>query len=296
VVKAAMKRKEMKDRKQMWRKLLTGRNGRGCRVLLANELASMWQSLLNCQAGLAIMTVSMADIFLMLQRGETPKCGKSSPRVLTHAELVAIGDWYDSEVEHRGVRHALFGAQIGKRAPNYTFNEKRILAAAQACESCTQCEMSLTAAHFWPLDWRHRTRKDASIKCAECCPKPPDELKGYLARRAQNYSRAPAKPITCQICERSLTRSQFRKEPRGKYSVRKAMTCEQCRAEGKLPTPGWKKRRERQALLQEGSQAYLERVFERPTSREGSQDHQDSSSSTDKEGIKLEEVSEEVSV
>ena len=209
----------------------------------ANELASMWLSFLNCQAELARMTVSMAEILLMLERGETPEFGNLSPRALTRAELVVIGDWYDSEVEHRSVLDAFVGAQIGKRAPNYTFNEKHILAAAQTCEPCTQCGMLRTSAHFWPLDWRHRTRKDASIKCEECCPQPPDELTGYFARNAQNSSRAAAKPITCQVCERSLPRSQFHKDAKGKFDFRKGMTCEQCRAEGKVPTAGWKKRR-----------------------------------------------------
>ena len=226
--------KAHKQRVEMWRKLLTGRsrivNGCGGRVLSANELASMWLSFLNCQAELARMTVSMAEILLMLERGETPEFGNLSPRALTRAELVAIGDWYDSEVEHRSVLDAFVGAQIGKRAPNYTFNEKHILAAAQTCEPCTQCGMLRTSAHFWPLDWRHRTTKDASIKCEECCPKPPDELTGYLPedarraeisiRRAEISIRAAALPIMCKACERSLPRSQFRTDKRGKFDFR----------------------------------------------------------------------------
>ena len=46
-----------------------------------------------------------------------------------------------------------------------------------------------------------------------------------------------------RVCERSLPRSQFRKNSGNKFDLRKAMTCEQCRADGKLPTAGWKKRR-----------------------------------------------------
>ena len=107
--KAAMGQKKMKDRQkkpgenahkahkqrvEMWRKLLTGRSrivkGCGGRVLSANELASIWLSFLNCQAELARMTVSMAEILLMLERRETPKFGNLSPRALTRAELVAI--------------------------------------------------------------------------------------------------------------------------------------------------------------------------------------------------------------
>ena len=156
---------------------------------------------------------------------------------------------------------AFVEAQIGKRAPNYTFNEKHILAAAQTCEPCTQCGMLRTSAHFWPLDWRHRTTKDASIKCEECCPKPPDELTGYLPedarradisiRRAEISIRAAAVPITCKACERSLPRSQFRTEKKSKFAFRKGVTCEQCRAEGKVPTNGSRKRK-REASLTPG--------------------------------------------
>ena len=135
------------------------------------------------------------------------------------------------------------GGSIGG-STNNTHIEERSLAASQACEECEQCGRSLTRANFWPVDWRHRMTKDRSIKCKECCPKPPNErLSGYAARTKQKSIEAAAKPITCQVCERSLPRSQFRKNSRNKFDFRKGMTCEQCRADGKLPTAGWKKRR-----------------------------------------------------
>jgi len=135
------------------------------------------------------------------------------------------------------------GGTLGGSTNNAVIKE-RSLAAAQACETCAQCGRSLTAAHFWLVNWRHRMTKDRSITCKECCPKPPDErLSGYMAKNAQKSSEAAAKPITCQICERSLPRSQFRTDKRGKFDFRKGMTCEQCRAGGKVPTAGWKKRR-----------------------------------------------------
>ena len=54
---------------------------------------------------------------------------------------------------------------------------------------------------------------------------------------------AAAKPLTCQVCERTMPRTQFRPGKNGQFDLRKPQTCEQCRAEGKLPTAGWKKRR-----------------------------------------------------
>ena len=60
----------------------------------------------------------------------------------------------------------------------------------------------------------------------------------------QRKSEAAAKPITCQVCERSLPRTQFRATgSRGRFDLRKPMTCEECREAGELPTKGWKKRR-----------------------------------------------------
>ena len=87
--------------------------------------------------------------------------------------------------------------------------------------------------------------KGMSIKCKECCPMPRHERAGgFTAKNEQASIEAAAKPIICQVCERSLPRSQFRKNAGRKFDFRKPMTCEECRAEGKLPTAGWKRRRD----------------------------------------------------
>ena len=87
-------------------------------------------------------------------------------------------------------------------------------------------------------------KENMSIKCKECCPTPRKERAGgFTAKNEQASIEAKAKPITCQVCERSLPRSQFRKNAGSKFDFRKPMTCEECRAEGNLPTRGWKKRR-----------------------------------------------------
>ena len=134
-------------------------------------------------------------------------------------------------------------AELGGNTNN-TFNEERSVAAAQACETCTQCGQTLTIEFFWPEDWRHRMTENMSIKCKECCPTPRKERAGgFTAKNEQASIEAAGKPITCQVCERSLPRSQFRKNAGNKFDFRKPMTCEECRAEGNLPTRGWKKRR-----------------------------------------------------
>ena len=103
-------------------------------------------------------------------------------------------------------------ANLGRTLGGSTNNEfikERSLASTQACEKCGECGRSLTCAHFWPMDWRRRTQKNRSIKCKECCPKPPKErLSGYMARNEQNSSEAAARPITCQACERALPRTE----------------------------------------------------------------------------------------
>ena len=88
-------------------------------------------------------------------------------------------------------------------------------------------------------------RPDLKIMCKECCPKPPKErLSGYMAKNEQRAIEASARPIACQVCERALPRTQFSPNgKRGTFDFRKPLNCHQCRAEGKLPTSGWKKRR-----------------------------------------------------
>ena len=139
-------------------------------------------------------------------------------------------------------------ADLGKTLGGIMNNElikERSLASTQACEKCGECGRSLTCAHFWPVDWRHRTEKNRSIKCKECCPKPPKErLCGYMAKNEQRSVEAAARPITCQACKRALPRTQFRPNgTRERFDKRKPLTCEKCRAEGKHPKSGPKRQR-----------------------------------------------------
>ena len=150
------------------------------------------------------------------------------------------------EFGEMGKKFGEMGGQMGKELgkelggnTNNEFNKERSLASTQACEKCGECGRSLTCAHFWPVDWRHRTQKDRSIKCKECCPKPPKKRLGE-----QRSVEAAARPITCQACERALPRTQFRPNgSRGRFDKRKPQTCEQCRAEGKHPKTGRKRQR-----------------------------------------------------
>ena len=152
------------------------------------------------------------------------------------------------EFDEMGKKFGEMGKELGKELggnTNNEFNKERSLASTQACEKCGECGRSLTCAHFWPVDWRHRTQKDRSIKCKECCPKPPKErLGGYMAGNEQRSIEAAAKTITCQVCKRDLPRTQFRpNSSRGRFDLRKPLTCEQCRAEGKHPKSGPKRQR-----------------------------------------------------
>ena len=151
------------------------------------------------------------------------------------------------EYGEMGKEFGEIGKELGKELggnTNNPYNKERSLAASQACETCTQCSRLLTSKFFWPEDWRHRTQSNMKIMCKECCPTPRKErLSGYLERSQQNSIDAAARPITCKVCKRSLPRSQFRPLPNGKYQINKGLTCEQCRAEGKLPQPGRKRQR-----------------------------------------------------
>ena len=148
------------------------------------------------------------------------------------------------EYGEKGKEYGEKGKELGGNTNNPHIKE-RSLASTQACETCKQCGRSLTCAHFWPMDWRHRTRKDMSMKCKECCPKPPKErLSGYMAENEKRSIEAAARPITCQACERALPRTQFRPNTsRGTFDLRKPQTCEQCRAEGKHVKMGPKRKR-----------------------------------------------------
>ena len=148
------------------------------------------------------------------------------------------------EYGEMGKEFGEFGGELGG-SENNSYIKERSLAASQACETCEQCGRSLTCAHFWPLDWRYRMRMTVSIKCKECCPKPPNErLSGYMAKNKQSSIEAAARPITCQACERALPRTQFRPNTsKGKFDLRKPQTCHQCRAEGKHVKMGPKRKR-----------------------------------------------------
>ena len=132
-----------------------------------------------------------------------------------------------------GVAHK-FGGSIDNAVV-----KKRSLDPTQACETCVLCCRLLGRVCFWPEQWRHRTRDDIKMKCQECSPTcPKGQPTGYLQLNEQRSREAAAKPFTCQVCERTLPRTQFRAGKNGKFDLRNPQTCEQCRAEGKLqPNP-----------------------------------------------------------
>ena len=116
--------------------------------------------------------------------------------------------------------------------------------AGQACETCVLCRRLLGRPFYWPEQWRHRTRDGIKMRCKECSPTcPKGQPSGYQQLNEQRSREAAAKPLTCQVCERTLPRTQFRAGKNGKFDLRKPQTCQQCRAEGKLPKAGRKKRR-----------------------------------------------------
>ena len=99
-----------------------------------------------------------------------------------------------------------------------------------------------------------RTRDDFVFKllphgawsrCQACLAEIKGELGGNTnnAVNEQRSREAAAKPLTCQVCERTMPRTQFRPGKNGQFDWRQPQTCEQCRAEDKLPTAGRKKRR-----------------------------------------------------
>ena len=130
---------------------------------------------------------------------------------------------------------------------NNDMNKERSLASYQACETCARCKRLLTRADFWPEDWKHRSQHPESLACRECRPTPRSERKGGYADKNERASQKAANtPITCKVCKRSLPRTQFRPTTGGKYQISKGLTCEQCRAEGKLPKPGPKRPQQNQ--------------------------------------------------
>ena len=134
------------------------------------------------------------------------------------------------------------GKGFGKLGGNHNneANSQRRLAAAQACEACAECGRMLPHAHYWPADWRHRTSK--AIACKECRPSMPSARpRGGGVANQQRSAEAASKPITCKVCRRTLPRSHFRPGANGKFKLSKGLTCEECRAEGKLDRGGRKR-------------------------------------------------------
>ena len=143
---------------------------------------------------------------------------------------------------HLGAEHGHLGGN-----KNNDINKERSLASYQACETCARCKRLLTRADFWPEDWKHRSQHPESLACRECRPTPRSERKGGYADKNERASQKAANtPITCKVCKRSLPRTQFRPTTGGKYQISKGLTCEQCRAEGKLPKPGRKRPQQNQ--------------------------------------------------
>ena len=122
---------------------------------------------------------------------------------------------------------------------NNPVNEERRFAAAQACEACKQCGRLLPRTQFWAGDWLHHTWR--KIACKGCCPTmPSDRKKDPETGRRKRSAEAAAKPITCKVCKKSQPRSEFRPSIDRKYHIYKGLTCETCRANGKLDKGGRK--------------------------------------------------------
>ena len=161
------------------------------------------------------------------------------------SRLLPQGSWTRCSSCQQALRGRLgiLGKEGGKLGGN-TNNEKnseRRLAAAQACETCTECGRMLPYAQYWPADWRHRTSK--AIACKECRPAMPNKRpRGGGAANEQRAAEAAGRPITCKVCQRALPRSHFRPAANGKYYLTKGLTCEQCRAGGKLDKGGRKRK------------------------------------------------------
>ena len=179
------------------------------------------------------------------------KKARASNRQSSEASTSQLSNLFFTEAEgEHFVELTSLAKRVGKESGKLGGNggKERSLASSRARETCTRCSRLLPSKSFWPEDWRHRTDSEKKIMCKECCPTPRKErLSGYLARNRQNSIDAAARPITCQACARNLPRTQFRpnrpNESKGKFDFRKPQTCEQCRAEGKHPTSGPKRRR-----------------------------------------------------
>ena len=75
---------------------------------------------------------------------------------------------------------------------------------------------------------------------------PNERPRGNIAANQKRAAEAAAKPITCKVCRQALPRSQFRPDAQGKYHIYKGLTCEKCRAEGKLDKGGRKREHSRE--------------------------------------------------
>ena len=150
---------------------------------------------------------------------------------------------------HLGGKHGHLGGKHGHLGGNNNnkTNEERSLASSRACETCARCNRLLTRAYFWPEDWKHRTLNTDSLACKECRPTPRSErMGGFADKNARASQKAADTPITCKVCKRSLPRTQFRPTTSGKYQISKGLTCEECRAAGKMTKPGKKRPQQNQ--------------------------------------------------
>ena len=175
-------------------------------------------------------------VFELLPQGAWTRCKACRGEI--KGEYGHLG----GEHGHRGGANSLSkeeraeaGAEAGKQGgnTNNAVNEQRIREAAEKALTCQVCERTMPRTQFRPGKNKSLTKPQT---CEHC------RAEGKL-HNEQRSREAAEKPLTCQVCERTMPRTQFRPGKNGQFDVRKPQTCEQCREEGKFPTPGRKKRR-----------------------------------------------------
>ena len=168
-------------------------------------------------------------VFKLLPHGAWTRCKACRGEI--KGEYGHLG----GEHGHRGGANSLSKDERAEAAKlaNNAVNEQRIREAAEKALTCQVCERTMPRTQFCPGKNKSLTKPQT---CEQC------RAEGKLPNE-QRSREAAAKPLTCQVCERTMPRTQFRPGKNGKFDLRKPQTCEQCRAEGKLPTAGWKKRR-----------------------------------------------------
>ena len=130
------------------------------------------------------------------------------------------------------------GKKFGKEGAKYGKLGGRPSTASTLRWECSLCSRSLLREKFWACDWRKRKLK--SIVCKECCPSEPRQRHITAASQARAI-RVVGTPITCKVCQNTRPRSQFRPDASGRYRISEGLTCEPCRAEGKLNKGGRKR-------------------------------------------------------